>query len=218
MNSDVVSVRLLLAVAAISARAAGQQLPPECVPSASGDGVGIIDSGQITYAAANMPYVAPNLNGDPGGNRAENVIDCRWTLHCSDDTLVPRVIFTAFGTENGHDYVRAWDGTPIGNPQVHRIADLHGGRLPDPIVGFRESMTLQFVSDGTGDRWSRGDHFMASFDCTDANPNALPPSHSLRCTMEAHIPSECGGCGGNPPPPPPPPPPTPPGPCNPRLA
>ena len=60
MNSDVVSVRLLLAVAAISARAAGQQLPPECVPSASGDGVGIIDAGQITYDAANMPYVADN--------------------------------------------------------------------------------------------------------------------------------------------------------------
>jgi len=70
---------------------------------ASGHGVGLVDSGQISYDVANMPQVEPRLNGDPGGNRAENVIDCRWTLRCSDDTRVPRVIFTAFGTENGHD-------------------------------------------------------------------------------------------------------------------
>ena len=95
--------------------------------------------------------------------------------------------------------MRAWDGTPLGSPHVHRIADLHGGRLPDPIVGFQDVMTLQFVSDGTEDRWSHGDHFVARFDCTEANPNALSPSHSLRCTMEAHAASECGRCGGNPP-------------------
>ena len=173
---------LLTSVAALLAHAAGQQLPPECAPGTAG--FGLVNTGQITYNAADMPDVDPVLIQDPGGNRAEIVIDCRWLLRCSDDTLVPRVTFTSFATENNHDYVRAWDGTPVEDPDVHRVADLHGGRLPDPIIGFREVLTLQFVSDGTADRWSSGDHFTAAFDCTAGNPNAVPPAESFRCTME----------------------------------
>ena len=112
---------LLPSVAALLAHAAGQQLPPECAPGTAG--FGLVNTGQITYNAADMPDVDPVLIHDPGGNRAEIVIDCRWLLRCSDDTLVPRVTFTSFATENNHDYVRAWDGTPVEDPDVHRIAD-----------------------------------------------------------------------------------------------
>eukprot|EP01043_Picozoa_sp_COSAG02_P062228 COSAG02_NODE_8534_length_2533_cov_3.289647_1_plen_288_part_00 len=178
---------LVASTSTLLAHVVGQQLPPECAPGT--DGFGLVNTGQITYTAANMPEVAPSLLDDPGGNRAEIVVDCRWLLRCSDETLVPRVTFTSFATENHHDFVRAWDGTPLGDPDVHRIADLHGGRLPDPIVGFREVMTLQFVSDGTTDRWSAGDHFTATFDCTAGDPNAVHPADSFRCTME-YVPLE----------------------------
>ena len=163
--------------------------PAECAPSPPGEprvGVGMFDAAHITYSATDMPAVEPHLIDDPGGRRYENVIDCRWLLRCSDDTRVPRVIFSAFATENSHDYVRVWDGSPLGDPSVHRIADLHGSRLPDPVVGFRSAMTVQFVSDGTEDRWSRGDHFEAAFDCTEGDPNAVAPSDTHRCTMEFH--------------------------------
>ena len=175
-----------LAVAAATAvqLGSGQELPPECAPGT--DGIGMFDTGQITYSAANMPAVEAQLIDDPHGRRAEMVIDCRWLLRCSDDAHVPQVTFTTFATENNHDYVRLWDGTPIGQPTVHRIADLHGSRLPDPVVGFGNAMTVQFVSDATDDRWSRGDHFTASFGCVEADPNALHPYETLRCTMEYH--------------------------------
>ena len=64
-------------------------------------GVGMFDAAQIAYSAADMPAVEPRLIEDPGGRRYENVIDCRWLLRCSDDTRVPRVIFSAFATGPG---------------------------------------------------------------------------------------------------------------------
>ena len=109
-----------LAVAAATAvqLGSGQELPPECAPGT--DGIGMFDTGQITYSAANMPAVEAQLIDDPHGRRAEMVIDCRWLLRCSDDAHVPQVTFTTFATENNHDYVRLWYGTPIENPSVHR--------------------------------------------------------------------------------------------------
>ena len=195
---------MLLRLAAVASAAAagaraqqssGQQgsWPPECRDDNKPDGVAVLLGGalgdvaqQITYSAANGPTVEAHLIDDPGGRRTETVIDCRWLLRCSDSNLVPQVTFTSFATENNHDYVRAWDGTPIEDPSVHRIADLHGGRLPDPIVGFGDALTLQFVSDGTGDRWSSGDHFTAEARCVAGNPDAVHPSDTHRCTMEYH--------------------------------
>ena len=147
------------------------------------NGVGVIDSGQIAYSAADMPDVAGIRIADPQWRRAWNVVDCRWVLQCTDDTLVPRVTFSAFATEVGHDYVRAWDGRL---PNADRIADLHGSDLPDAVVGFGTVMTLQYVSDGSDDRFSQGDHFSASFDCIAGNPDAVPPADTYRCAMEFH--------------------------------
>eukprot|EP01052_Picozoa_sp_SAG31_P021608 SAG31_NODE_1679_length_7544_cov_3.239758_6_plen_173_part_00 len=96
---------------------------------------------------------------------------------------MPRVTFSAFATEVGHDYVRVWDGRL---PTADRIANLHGSELPDAVVGFRNVMTLQFVSDAMDDRWSQGDHFSASFDCIAGNPDAVPPADTYRCAMEYH--------------------------------
>ena len=147
------------------------------------NGVGVINSGQIGISAADMPDVAGIRIIDPGWRRAWNVIDCRWVLQCTDATLVPRVTFSAFATEVGHDYVRAWDGRL---PTADRIANLHGSELPDAVVGFGNVMTLQYVSDGSDDRWSQGDHFSASFDCIAGNPDAMLPADTYRCSMEFH--------------------------------
>ena len=147
------------------------------------NGVGVINSGQIAYSAADMPDVAGIRIADPEWRRAWNVIDCRWVLQCTDDTLVPRVTFSAFATEVGHDYVRAWDGRL---PNADRIADLHGSELPDAVVGFGSVMTLQYVSDASDDRFSQGDHFSASFDCIAGNPDAVHPADTHRCAMEFH--------------------------------
>ena len=147
------------------------------------NGVGVLDSGQIAYSAADMPHVAGIRIADPNWRRAWNVVDCRWVLQCTDDTLVPRVTFSAFATEVGHDYVRAWDGRL---PNSDRIADLHGSELPDAVVGFGTVMTLQYVSDASDDRFSQGDHFSASFDCIAGNPDAVHPADTHRCAMEFH--------------------------------
>ena len=147
------------------------------------NGVGVLNSGQIAYSAADMPHVAGIRIADPQWRRAWNVVDCRWVLQCTDDTLVPRVTFSAFATEVGHDYVRAWDGRL---PNADRIADLHGSELPDAVVGFGTVMTLQYVSDASDDRFSQGDHFSASFDCIAGNPDAVPPADTYRCAMEFH--------------------------------
>ena len=186
---------MLCARVSLSQRDPQPQFPPECAPHGAAtnllqpgsfNGVGMVNSAQITYSADRMPDVTAVLLDDHEGRRVVNMIDCRWTLQCTDNAQVPRVTFTAFETELNHDYVRAWDGTPLGDPGVHKIADHHGSRLPAPVVGFRSTMTLQFVSDASDDRWSRADHFNATFDCIAGNPNAVPPADTHRCTMEYH--------------------------------
>jgi hypothetical protein len=96
------SLLLGITLFAVTHLARGQQLPPECAPPGTNGrtqrGVGMENTGQISYSAANMPAVEAQLIDDPGGRRYENVIDCRWLLRCSDDTLVPRVTFSAFAT------------------------------------------------------------------------------------------------------------------------
>lgn len=83
------------------------------------------NTGQISYSAANMPAVETQLIDGPGRRCNENVIDCRWLLRCSDDTLVPRVTFSTFATENNHDYVRVWvsgtGGSEIRTPTAWQI-------------------------------------------------------------------------------------------------
>ena len=103
------AVLLLCARVSLSQRDPQPQFPPECAPHGAAtnllqpgsfNGVGMVNSAQITYSADRMPDVTAVLLDDHEGRRVVNMIDCRWTLQCTDNAQVPRVTFTAFETKS----------------------------------------------------------------------------------------------------------------------
>lgn len=149
-------------------------------------GVTVVDAAQFSYNDDYMRDLRGTaIRDDPSGN----VIDCRWTLSCSDDTLVPRVTFSRFYADDGNDCalppvpypfdgatplwpisralafacadVRAWDGSPGMSRQIAEFTGV--GTVP--IVGIDANMTLQLVSNATDHRWAHGNHFTADFEC-----------------------------------------------------
>ena len=148
-----------------------------CTSDPCGGGAELTDSGEVEFDGVGRVLPSNNLDA----NRYDILLRCHWLLTCSDETLVPRVSFTSFATENEHDFVNFFDGP---SNLDERLASLDGARVPSPVTAAHSSTALlEFTSDGSADRWSAGDHFVATFDCvppTEARVAVRPP----RCKFE----------------------------------
>jgi hypothetical protein len=137
----------------------------------------------LSFTAGARDVVDIDRSGGYGHNH-----DCRWTLSCSDQSLVPLVTFELFDLEAGFDFVALYDGVPnfdddgnadmefancIALTAVGRecVVQLHGQDVPLPREGTTNAMLLQLTSDDS----VAGDGFLAHFSCVGSGSTPPPP-------------------------------------------
>jgi hypothetical protein len=111
-------------------------------PCTTAGGVELVDSGTVS-----------------SGQYASDQ-NCEWHLRCSDDSLSPKLTFSAFDTEESYDFVSIFEGMAAAGQPAHQ---LHGTNVPDSIVGAGSAQTVQLTSDDA----LEGDGFSAEFTCVD---------------------------------------------------
>ena len=137
-----------------------------------------------------VPRAPPDpCDGDPviatdGGEFFHSTLsadqECKWQLVCSDNTLSPRIIWTAFDLENANDHVYLQQGPVnilqwLNNPAAPDTATTSrtGARTPDVWTDMYHdpccdsSTGVLYRSDGVVD----GQGFAASWECVD---NRIP--------------------------------------------
>ena len=104
---------------------------------------------------------------------------CRWQLVCADNTLSPRITWTAFDLENAFDHVYLKeDGNALvwlndANAPASATVTLTGTEIPEPWTDMYNneccdsSTAVLYLSDGSVD----GLGFVGSFECVD---NTIP--------------------------------------------
>jgi hypothetical protein len=146
-------------------------------------------TGSYTCEAA-VPAGPPDpCDGDPvvmtdGGEFFHSTLsadqECRWQLVCSDNTLSPRIIWTAFDLENAFDHVYLKENgntlswlNNAGAAPGSATATLTGTEIPDVWTDMYNnpccdsSTGVLYLSDGSVD----GLGFVGSFECVD---NTIP--------------------------------------------
>ena len=108
---------------------------------------------------------------------------CRWQLVCSDNTLSPRITWTAFDLENAFDHVYLKeDGNALvwlndANAPASATVTLTGTEIPEPWTDMYNndccdsSTAVLYLSDGSVD----GQGFVGSFECVDNTIPYEPP-------------------------------------------
>ena len=146
-------------------------------------------TGSYTCEAA-VPAGPPDpCTGDPvvmtdGGEFFHSTLSanqqCRWMLVCADNTLSPRITWTAFDLENAFDHVYlkedanslSWLNNPGAAPASATVT-LTGTEIPDVWTDMYNdpccdsSTAVLYLSDGSVD----GLGFVGSFECVD---NSIP--------------------------------------------
>ena len=82
----------------------------------------------------------------------ENLTDCRKLIQVPGADFI-NLLFTAFDLEEGHDYVRVYDGSSTGDAL---LGEFTGTTMPAMLTSTGGSMLVQFTSDqsGTGSGWT----------------------------------------------------------------
>lgn len=122
--------------------------PPDpcAVDPRTGDVIGLdlVDNGEVNHARL--------LNGQ----------ECVWRMSCSNERLLPELVFSTFNTESNYDYLYLYDSenwTDLDQPSLV----LHGSSLPRPAVASSNAAVARYVSDSS----ITADGFTASFSCID---------------------------------------------------
>jgi hypothetical protein len=110
---------------------------------------------------------------------------CSWTVTCPNPRMVPTLVFSAFDTETGFDFVNAYPGTTAGGAGL--TAPMSGHSLPNPnsIMSTGPAMTIVFTSDGS----VTGPGFSADYNCglpTDVIPPPPAPG-GMALAVPSHI-------------------------------
>lgn len=129
----------MLAMRSAHNNAAGNafQATVTCQPQVNpcvGDGLSVVNGGQIDFPAG------PGVYRGPRGN-------CDWLLSCSDPALAPLVTFSAFDT-NSNEYLNAYDGISFSN--YDRFRRVSGNIVPSPIAYSASEGRLRFAKRNGG--------------------------------------------------------------------
>lgn len=159
---------------------------------------GTVTGGGFTasYTCENAVPAAPPdpCAGDPvivtdGGEFFHSTLtadqECKWQLVCSDNTLSPRITWTAFDLENANDHVYLQEGptntlqwlNDVGGAPGSATASFTGAEIPDVWTDMHNdpccdsSSGVLYLSDGAID----GLGFVASWECVDNTIPYVPP-------------------------------------------
>jgi hypothetical protein len=159
---------------------------------------GTVTGGGFTasYTCENAVPAAPPdpCAGDPvivtdGGEFFHSTLtadqECKWQLVCSDNTLSPRITWTAFDLENANDHVYLQEGptntlqwlNDVGGAPGSATASFTGAEIPDVWTDMHNdpccdsSTGVLYLSDGAID----GLGFVASWECVDNTIPYVPP-------------------------------------------
>jgi hypothetical protein len=128
------------------------------------------------------------LNGRSGSiSFADTYSDrasCSWTVTCPRGQT-PTLVFSAFDTETGFDFVNVYPGTTAGGAGLTAPMSGHSLPVPNSIASPQQSMTVSFTSDGS----VTGPGFAADYNCgrpTDVIPPPPAPG-GMALAVPSHI-------------------------------